>query len=370
MNNKYRVFTLSPGSTSTKIAVFDGEECLFKSNVTHDLETLKTFRRVNDQLPYRLDAIKGELNKHGISLDSVDAFSAYSGGLVSTPCGVFPVNDRIIDDCTSGRLFEHPAILGAQIINSFGEQTGKPAYLVNPPDCDEFEDLARISGVKGIYRESHVHVLNQKEVAYRAADSLGKACEECNFIVCHVGGGLSITAQKRGKIIDGNDVLNGDGPMAPNRSGNVPVMPVVRMCFSGEYSQVEMEQKVSKYGGLLGLLGTDDIREIKKRIASGDEWARLAYDSFAYQLAKFIGSYACVLEGDVDAIVLTGGVSNDDYFVDKVSKYASWIAPVQVFAGDFEMEALCSGSLRALTGTEETKEYTGTPVWDGFAFEY
>jgi len=370
MDKEYRIFALSPGSTSTKIAVFDGDICLFKSNITHDQETLKSFKRVNDQLPFRLNAMVCELEKNGVSLDSIAAFSAYSGGLVSTPGGIFPVNARIIEDCTSGRLFEHPAILGAQIIDSFGKQTGKPAYLVNPPDCDEFEDIARISGMKGVYRESHVHVLNQKEVARRAAESLGKTYGECNLIVCHVGGGLSITAHQQGKIIDGNDVLNGDGPMAPNRSGNVPVMPVIKMCYSGEFSQSEMEQKVSKFGGLLGLLGTDDVREIRKRIESGDKWAELAFSAFSYQLAKFIGSYACVLRGSVDSIVLTGGVSNDKYFVEKVSELTSWIAPVLVYAGDFEMEALASGAVRALTGAEETKVYTGIPVWDGFDFEY
>ena len=369
-NKKYRIFTLSPGSTSTKIAVFDGDEYFFKVNLTHDSETLKSFKSVNDQLPYRLDAIEHELARHMVPLHSIDAFSAYSGGLVSTPGGIFPVNPKIIEDSTNTLLFEHPAMLGAQIINSFGEKTGKPAYLVNPPDCDEFEDLARISGVKGIYRESHVHVLNQKEVAYRAAESLGKPYEQCNFIVCHVGGGLSITAQKHGKIVDGNDVLNGDGPMAPNRSGYVPVMPVIRMCFSGNYTQVEMEQKISKYGGLSGLLGTDDVREIKNRITSGDKWAKLVYDSFAYQLSKYIGSYACVLCGEVDAILLTGGVSHDDYFVELIRRYTSWIAPVKVFAGDFEMEALASGAIRALTGAELTKDYTGIPVWHGFDFEY
>ena len=366
----YRILTLSPGSTSTKFAIFDDDKIILKSNITHDPETLKSFKHVNEQLPYRLEIIERELEQKEIPLQSIDAFSAYSGGLVSTPGGIFPVNAKIIEDCTSGRLFLHPAILGAQIINRFATQTGKPAYLVNPPDCDEFEDLARISGIKGIYRESHVHVLNQKEVAIRAAEVLGKAYEECNFVVCHVGGGLSITAQERGRIIDGNDVLNGDGPMAPNRSGNVPVMPIIKMCFCGEYTQADMEQKVSKYGGLLGLLGTDDTREIVKRIADGDKWAELAYDAMAYQLAKFIGSYACVLKGKVDAIVLTGGVSNEKRFVDNIAMYTSWIAPIQVFAGDFEMEALASGSIRALTGAEKTKEYTGTPVWEKFDFEY
>lgn len=370
MSKPFRIFTLSPGSTSTKLSVFDGEERLFKANITHPSEELVAFKSVNEQLPYRLKTIEGELEKQGISLNSMDAFSAYSGGIVSTPGGIFPVNDNMIQDCTSGRLFEHPAVLGAQIVNSFSKQTGKPAYLVNPPDCDEFEDLSRISGIKGIYRESHVHVLNQKEVAIRAAKKLGKAYEECNFVVCHVGGGLSITAQKQGRIIDANDVLNGDGPMAPNRSGYVPLIPVIKMCYSGAYTQSEMEGKVSKTGGLLSLLGTDDAREINTRIEAGDEWAALACDAMAYQLAKYIGSYACVLKGKLDGIVLTGGVSNDKRFVDTIMEYTSWIAPIQVLAGDFEMEALASGAIRALTGEEKTKEYSGIPVWSGFDFEH
>ena len=366
----YRIFTLSPGSTSTKFAVFDDDKRLFKVNITHPAEELKAFKRVNDQLPYRLKAIEEELGKQGIPLDSIDAYAAYSGGIVSTPGGIYPVNDKILEDCTSGRLFEHPAILGAQIIHHFAAEYGKPAYLVNPPDCDEFQDLSRISGIKGIYRESHVHFLNQKEVGRRAAVSLGKKYESCNFVVCHVGGGLSITAQDHGKVIDANDVLNGDGPMAPNRSGYVPLIPVIKMCYSGKYTQKEMEAMVSKTGGLLGLLGTDSTLEIEGRIAKGDKWADLVFRAMAYQLAKYIGSYACVLKGKVDGIVLTGGVSNDKNFVDFITEYTSWIAPIIVLAGDFEMEALAAGLIRALTGEEQTKEYTGIPVWSGFDYSY
>lgn len=366
----YKIFTLSPGSTSTKLAVFDGEERLFKINVSHDPEKLKSFSKVSDQKPYRVETILKELEKNHIQIEEMDAFAAYSGGLVSTSGGIFPVNKKMLEDCTSGRLMEHPAILGAQIIDEFAKKTRKPAYLVNPPDVDEFEDIARLTGIKGVYRESHVHVLNQKETAMRAAKELGKKYEECNLIVCHVGGGLSITAQKQGKIVDGNDVLNGDGPMAPNRSGNVPAMPIIKMCYSGQYTLQEMKEKISKTGGLVALLGTDNMLEIKERIQKGDRWAALVYENFAYQLAKYIGSYACVMEGKVDAIVMTGGVSNDEQFIENVKKYAGWIAPFIVYGGDFEMEALASGAIRALNKEEELKEYTGVPVWSGFDFEY
>ncbi|MBR3403301.1 MAG: butyrate kinase [Parasporobacterium sp.] len=365
----YKIFTLSPGSTSTKLAVFDGEERLFKANVQHDVAKLKTFARVSDQLPYRVETILEELKKNNIKIEDMDAFAAYSGGLESTTTGIFPVNAKILEDCSSGRLMEHPAILGAQIIGRFAADTDKPAYLVNPPDADEFDDVSRISGMKGIHRESHIHVLNQKEVAIRAAKQLGKNYNDCNLIVCHVGGGLSIAAHKHGKIVDGNDVLNGDGPISPNRTGYVPVLPIVKMCYSGKYTLDEMKAKVSKTGGLLGLVGTDNMLEIKDRIKNGDQWAELVYRAFAYNLAKYIGSYACVLEGKVDAIVMTGGVSNDVDFIANVKKYAGWIGEFIVLAGDFEMEALASGAIRALNGEEELLEYTGVPVWTHFDFE-
>lgn len=365
-----KIFTLSPGSTSTKLAVFEDEKRLFKASVTHDPEVLRTFATVLDQLPYRIQTIQEEMDKAGMSLAEMDAFAAYSGGLAPTETGIYPVNDQMLADCRNIRLFAHPAMLGAQIIHQFAQTYGKPALVIDPPDSDEFEPLARISGVKGVYRASGVHVLNQKEAGRRAAKTLGKPYADCNLVVCHVGGGLSITAQKHGRIVDANNVLLGDGPMAPNRSGSVPVMPIIRMCYSGKYSQPEMENQISKTGGWLGLTGTDSAIELEKRIADGDKWAELCFDAMAYQLGKYIGSYACVMEGQVDAVVLTGGVSNSARFVEQVEKYVRWIAPVVVFGGDFEMEALASGAVRYLTGEEAPKTYTGVPVWSGFDFEH
>lgn len=364
----YRIFTLSPGSTSTKFAVFEDEKQILKVNVQHDASKLKTFAEVNDQLPFRIQTILAELEKYGIEITNMDAFSAYSGGLVPTVSGIFPVNEKVLEHTRAGLTVKHPANLGAQIIHEFAESSGKPAYLVNPPDSDEFTDLAHVTGIKGLYRESRVHVLNQKEVAMRYAKELGKKYKDCNFVVAHVGGGLSITAQKDGRIVDGNDVLNGDGPMAPNRAGSVPAVPIIKMCFSGEYSESEMIAMIGKTGGLLGHLGTDDTREIKLRIQKGDQYAKLIYDAMAYQLAKFIGYYAVVLEGQVDGIILTGGVSNDTYFVEQIKKRCEWIAPIKVYGGDFEMEALASGAIRALRGEEVLQEYTGSPVWHGFEY--
>lgn len=365
----YRIFTLSPGSTSTKCAVFEDGEIVFKENIVHPKEELDKFETVNDQRPFRVAEIRRVINANGFRLRDMDAYAAYSGGLESTPGGIFPVNEKMLEDSLSGRIAEHPAMLGAQIVHEFAEVLGKPAYVINPPDCDEFEDIARLSGIKGIYRQSHVHVLNQKEVAIRAAAELGKAYEDCNFIVCHIGGGLSIASHKKGRMVDGNDVINGEGPMAPNRSGYVPLLPLVKRCCDGTWDYKTAKKAIAKAGGLKSLTGTDDILEIKKRRAEGDKWCALVYDTFAYNLAKYIGSYACVLEGKVDAIVLTGGVSRDEELVELIRKYAGWIAPVKSFGGDFEMEALALGAIRALKGEEVLKEYTGIPVWNGFDFE-
>lgn len=365
----YKIFTLSPGSTSTKCAVFEDDKCLFKENIAHEPEVLKQFPTVNSQRPFRVGVVMAVLHSHGFQLRDMDAFAAYSGGLESTPGGVFPVNQKMLVDAMSGRIADHPAVLGSQIIGEFSTALGKPAYVIDPPDVDEFEDHARISGIKGIYRESHVHVLNHKEVARRMASELGRKYEDCNFVVCHVGGGLSVAAHCKGKIIDANDVVNGDGPMAPNRTGYVPLLPLVKKCYSGSYTFEDIKALIAREGGLKSLMGTDDILEIKKLRDGGDKWAGLVYDAFAYNLAKYIGSYACVLEGKVDAIIMTGGVSNDEEFIENIRRYAGWIAPVKAYGGDFEMEALAAGALRVLRGEEETKEYTGEPVFSGFEYE-
>ncbi|WP_339247202.1 butyrate kinase [Paenibacillus sp. FSL R10-2796] len=367
MERIYKIFTLSPGSTSTKLAVFENNTQVFKANVAHDPAVLKTFETIGDQLPYRRETILSELYKAKISLTAMDAYAAYSGGLESMVGGIYPINEAILKHSREGRTVKHPAILGAQLIQAFSDEFGgAPAYLVNPPDVDEYEELARFTGIRGIYRESRVHVLNQKEVAMRYAKELRRPYEECNFIVAHVGGGLSVTAHKKGRMVDGNDVLNGEGPMAPNRSGSVPAVPIIDMCFSGEYTHQEMIQKISKTGGLVSHLGTDNTMEIKKIIASGNTYAKLVYDAMAYQLCKAVGACAAVLQGQVDGIILTGGVSNDLYFTGFVELYCGWIAPVKVYGGDFEMEALAAGTVRALNGEEETKVYTGYPVWEGF----
>lgn len=361
----YKILTLSPGSTSTKVAVFDDTEALFRLNVTHPAEELAKFDHAADQFEYRKETILAALAEHGVELEDIDAFSGYCGAMGPTVGGIFKIDDTVCESVLHAGV-NHPAILGAPLLHAFAQQVNKPAYAVNQPDTDELEDVARITGYPGVYRKSHVHCLNQKECAIRCATELGTTYGEGNFIVAHVGGGLSVACHNHGSMIDTNDVLEGSGPFAPNRSGDAPLKPVVKLAFSEGASQKQMNGVIGKTGGLLGLCGTDDARIIGKRIEEGDEWAKIVYDAMAYQVAKYIGAFAAALKGKVDGIVLTGGVSNDPYFTGYVRERVEWIAPVKIYGGDFEMDALASGAIRALEGTEDVMTYTGEPSWKGF----
>ena len=361
----YKILTLSPGSTSTKVAVFDGTEALFRLNVTHPADELARFDQAADQFEYRKETILAALEEHGIELEDIDAFSGYCGSMGPTVGGIFAIDDTVCDHVMNAGV-NHPAILGAPLLHAFAQQVGKPAYAVNQPDTDELEDVARITGYPGVYRKSHVHCLNQKECAIRCAGELGTTYAEGNFIVAHVGGGLSVACHNHGRMIDTNDVLEGSGPFAPNRSGDAPLKPVVKLAFSEGADKKQMDGVIGKTGGLVGLCGTDDARVICKRIEEGDEWAKVVYDAMAYQVAKYIGAFAAALKGKVDGIVLTGGVSNDPYFTGYVRERVEWIAPVKIYGGDFEMDALASGAIRALEGTEDVMTYTGEPSWKGF----
>ena len=361
----YKILTLSPGSTSTKVAVFDGTEALFRLNVTHPADELAAFDQAADQFEYRKKTILAALEEQGLKLEDIDAFSGYCGSMGPTVGGIFAIDDTVCEHVLNAGV-NHPAILGAPLLHAFAQQTGKLAFAVNQPDTDELEDVARITGWPGVYRKSHVHCLNQKECAIRCAAEVGKTYETGNFIVAHVGGGLSVACHNHGRMVDTNDVLEGVGPFAPNRCGDVPAKPVVKMAFAEGADQKTMNAVIGKTGGLVGLCGTDDARIICERIENGDEWARVVYDAMAYQVAKYIAGFAAVLKGQVDGIVLTGGVSHDPHFVSYVSERVEWIAPVHVYAGDFEMDALASGAIRALDGEETVMTYTGEPSWKGF----
>lgn len=365
---KNRILAVNPGSTSTKVAVFEGEKTLFSKNITHDADKLKTFAEIADQFEYRKEMILAELNEQGIGIETIDAFVGRGGGTTSLAGGVYEVNAKMLADTRSGKYVKHPAILGCQLAAEFAGLGKKPAFVVNPPDVDEFQDLARVTGLKGVYRESKIHTLNQKEIGIRYGSKIGKTYQGLNLIICHIGGGVSVTAHRNGQMIDSNDIAQGDGPMAPTRCGQLPVKDVIKLCFAGTYTEGELLDKVTKNGGLVDHLGTSDAREVEVMAKEGNAYAQLIYDGMIYQVGKTAGSMAAVLHGKVDAIILTGGISHDKYVVEKLCEMLSFIAPIEVMAGEFEMEALAAGALRAMKGEEEIKEYSGVPVWNGFAY--
>lgn len=367
MEKLYKLFAINPGSTSTKIAMFENDRELFSVNVSHDAAKLKEFPEISDQFDYRKDTILEELEKKGFTLDGTDAFIGRGGGLVGLEGGTYDVNETLLNHARIGLTVKHPATLGSQLAHYFAGIYGGKAYVVNPPDVDELDEVARVTGFANVARESRIHALNQKEIGNRYALERGAAYEDLNLIIAHIGGGVSVTAHRKGRMVDSNDSVNGDGPMAPTRSGAIPATGIIKMCFSGEYTQKQMLEKIVKSGGLVDHLGTSEVLEILERIDKGDAYAKLVYDAMIYQIGKQIGANAAVLHGKVDAILLTGGIARNAYLVEQIKAMTSFIADVHVYAGEFEMEALAAGAYRVLTGQEEAKCYSGVPVWNGFA---
>ena len=367
MDKKIRVLSINPGSTSTKIALFDDYDELFSLSVEHSLDDLKGFDSIQDQLQYRTEMVEKAMKEHGYSLADVDVFAGRGGGLLSVSGGVYKICDRLAEHASKSMSgAQHPAQLAPQIAKRYADKFGKPAFVVNPPDVDEFCDIARITGVKGVYRESHIHALNQKEIALRFCESRGCKYEDMNLIICHLGGGISVTAHRNGRMIDSNDIIKGSGPMTPTRAGDVPFAKIVDLAYSGEYTKKELMELLNKNGGLVSHFNTANFLEVFQKIESGDEYAKLVIDAMAYQNAKCVGSMAVALKGKVDAIILTGSISRSKYFTDTMTEYMGWIAEVVVMPGEFELEALAAGAIRVMRGEEQAKNYTGIPVWNGF----
>ena len=363
----YRILAINPGSTSTKIAVFDNEREIFKVTLEHDALELNKFKDLSEQKPYRLEKIKEVLKEQNILLKTIDAFVGRGGGQEAMEGGTYAVNDLAYEHARIGLRAVHPCILGSQTARELGDLYSKPAFFVNPPCVDEMIDEARVSGMKEILNRNHVHALNQKEVGKRYAESVGKNYKDLNLVVAHIGGGLSITAHQKGRMIDTNDCLGSSGAMAPTRSGSVSALGIMRMCFSGKYTEQEIYNKITKNGGLVDYLGTNDVREVRQRIAEGDHYAEMILNAMIHQIKKEIGGMCAVLDGQVDAIILTAGVSHNTYLVESIQKSLSFVAPVIAMPGEFEMEALARGALDVLTGQEKVKEYTGispvNPEW-------
>lgn len=366
----YRVFAINPGSTSTKVAMFDGDKCIFSKNVAHDAAELAKFKGMPAQLPYRRDMILSLLKDEGLTLEGVDVFVGRGGGLLSVEGGVYEIDDLILDhakNCANGVV--HPATLGPQLAKAFSEEYGGKAYVVNPPDVDEMQDLARMTGIKGVYRTVHLHALNLKETAIRhSKEALGKKYEECNYVVCHIGGGISVSAHRAGKMIDGYDIVGGEGPMAPTRCGSISVYDLLDYMEANNVDAKAARKLCTRTGGFVSHLGISDAIELTDRAKSGDKYAEMLWNTMIYQIEKGIGAMAAALHGKVDGILLGGGMVHSKDLVNQITEATSFIAPVTAYPGEFEMEAMAAGAIRVLDGEESLKTYTGKKVFEKFDF--
>lgn len=357
MVKDYKILVINPGSTSTKVALFSNEQLLFDKKIEHSSEELSVFHKIIDQYEFRLGIILNFLKGKGIDHSALDAVVGRGGLLKPIASGTYRVNEKMLEDLHKGVSGEHASNLGGLLAHGIAEKLYIPSYIVDPVVIDEMKPVARISGIPEIPRISILHTLNQKAVARKAALDLGKNYKKVNFVVAHLGGGISVGIHCKGSIIDVNNALNGEGPFTPERSGGLPVGALVNLCFSGKFTKEEILKKIKGKGGLVAYLNTNDVREVIKRIEQGDKKAKLILEAMAYQVAKEIGAAATVLKGQIDAIILTGGIAYANEFVNMIRDRVSFISLVMVYPGEEEMLALCEGALRVLKGEEVAKIY-------------
>ncbi|MBS4534126.1 butyrate kinase [Clostridium sp. D2Q-14] len=357
MTNSYRLLVINPGSTSTKIAVYDNEKVVLEETLRHSSGELKNFDKIYDQYEFRKNIILETLNEKGINIRKFQAIIGRGGLLKPIPGGTYEVNEKMLEDLKTGVLGEHASNIGGIIAEEIASQLNIPSFIVDPVVVDELDDVARVSGMPELERISIFHALNQKAVARRAADELGKKYEELNFIVAHLGGGVSVGAHRNGRVIDVNNALDGDGPFSPERSGGVPAGDLAKLCYSGKYELKDIKKMIKGKGGLVAYLGTNDAREVSKMIEEGNEKSELVYKAMAYQISKEIGACAAVLKGEVDGIIITGGIAYDKEFISWIKENVEFIGKMFIYPGEDEMIALAQGGLRVLRGEEKAKKY-------------
>ena len=353
----YKLLIINPGSTSTKIGVYEGEKEVLEETLRHSAEEILKYDTIFDQLDFRKEVILKVLKEKGIDINELDAVVGRGGMLKPIEGGTYEVNDAMVEDLKIGVQGPHASNLGGILSNEIAKEIGKRAFIVDPVVVDEMEDVARLSGVPELPRKSKFHALNQKAVAKRYAKEHNTSYEDVNLIVVHMGGGVSVGAHRKGRVIDVNNALDGDGPFSPERAGGVPSGELLEMCFSGKYSKEEVYKKLVGKGGFVAYANTNDARDLIKLSQEGDEKGSLIFNAFIYQIAKEIGSMAVVLDGEVDAIVLTGGIAYSDYVTNAINKKVKWIAPMVVYGGEDELLALAQGAIRVLDGVEEAKIY-------------
>ncbi|MBT9153037.1 MAG: putative butyrate kinase 2 [Firmicutes bacterium] len=356
--NKHYVLAINPGSTSTKIALFENDKVVMEDNLSHTNEELAPFSRIAEQYAFRRQVITRFLAEQGFEVSRLSAVVGRGGLLKPIPSGTYRVNDAMVRDLHAAERGEHASNLGGLLAKDLADELGIPAFIVDPVVVDEMQDVARISGHPEIARHSIFHALNQKAVAKRYARANGVKYEALNLVVAHLGGGVSVGAHSQGRVIDVNNALDGDGPFSPERSGGLPAGELARLCFSGKYTHGEIKKMITGQGGMVAYLGTNDGREVARRMASGDVYAGLIFRAFAYQVAKEIGAMAAALKGKVDVIILTGGLAyNKEALIPWITEAVSFIAPIVVMPGEGEMSALCEGALRVISGQEQDYTY-------------
>ena len=362
-----RILVINPGSTSTKVSLFEDETSKFEKNLFHDSSVLLKFPHVNDQMPFRRDVILAMLKDEGVAPESIDAFVGRGGSACSQPGGLMKIDKKLFDDTVAGvGGSEHPARLGVMLAWSFAEEYKRPAFTLNATNVDEFGELARLTGIRGIYRTSHSHVLNQKAVAeFHAEKKLGRRYEECNFIVAHIDGGITVAAHERGRMVDGNMGADGEGAFTPTRIGSVPVLQLLD--YIEAHSVADVRLRCSRAGGFTDLFGTSNSDTIHALVDKGDRKATLVWNTMVYQICKMIGEMSAVLCGKVDAILLTGGLLRFPDVEETIKRRCGFIAPIASYPGEMEQEAMALPALKALRGEIEPRTYTGRNVWDGFA---
>ena len=362
-SSMHRVLVIDPGSTSTKVTVYDDETPFFVRTLRHQAKELAQYPHIADQYAFRRDAVLSVLDERGVDLDRLSAVVGRGGILKPVPSGTFRVNETMLEEMRHPVGREHASNLGPILAQEIASLAGLSAFVVDPVSVDEFEPLARISGLPEIERRSISHALNLKATGRRAAKHLERRYHDLNLVGVHLGGGITISAHRKGRMIDVNQALDGTGPFSPERCGGLPIGDVVRMCYSvPPYEDVhltygQMSKKIAGQGGLVAHLGTNDCLEVERRIARGDEHARLVYEAMSYQISKEIGSMSTVLKGEIDAIFLTGGLAHSELLVGWIEERIAWVAPVLVLPGQDEMLALAQGALRVLTGQEAAMHY-------------
>lgn len=353
----YTILIINPGSTSTKIGVYEDEKQLFEETLRHSTEEIAQYASIIDQKDFRKEVILNVLKEKNFDINTLDVVVGRGGLLKPIPGGTYAVTDDLLNDLKIGVQGQHASNLGGILAREIGDQVGVPSYIVDPVVVDELAPVARYSGMPELPRRSIFHALNQKAVAKRYAKEIGKSYNELSLIVIHMGGGVSVGAHKNGKVIDVNNILDGEGAFSPERAGTVPVGDLIKLCFSGKYTEKEIYKKICGNGGFNGYIGSNDMRDLMKMKEEGRQDASDLIDAFHYQIAKDAGAMAAVLDGKVDQIICTGGIAYNAFTIDELKKKLGFIAPFTVYPGEDELLALAQGALRVMNGEEEAQTY-------------